>query len=55
MIYGYIEPELLRLKWQCVFVVGRKMSIEQRANIRFYHSDNKKEMKKIIKMFKYFF
>ena len=35
MIYGYIEPELLRLKWQCVFVVGRKMSIEQKANIKF--------------------
>ena len=35
MTFGSLEAKLLRLKWQYVCVVGTKMSIEQRANIKF--------------------
>ena len=35
MTFGSVEAKLLRLKCQCVCVVGTKMSFEQKANIKF--------------------
>ena len=35
MTFGSVEAKLLRLKCQCVCVIGTKMSFEQRANIKF--------------------
>ena len=35
MTFGSVEAKLLRLKCQCVCVIGTKMSLKQRANIKF--------------------
>jgi len=36
MTFHLLEVRLLRFKCQYVFVIGAKMSFEQRANIKFY-------------------
>jgi len=35
MTFGSLEAEISRSKWQYLFSIGRKMSFEQRANIKF--------------------
>ena len=36
MTFYLLEVKLLRFKCQYVFVIGAKMSFEQKANIKFY-------------------